>query len=185
MSSPVEILRETDTALADKVSNMDGVLCNVSYDGRTLNWGPVIEHCVVLSNGEDAIQVYEQKARHIWEVMTIFAPTCRGRRALDTAFAMRDWMLPYVDVAFGSVPDRLKAAKWFYRKIGGSPVAAVETRHYVFTANPNETLFAFVNPDVDPSVLAYNGVRTIPIGTATWPIQSQQESQSVDLYSAA
>lgn len=137
------IRRETDAILANRISNDPAVFGNVSYDGRPIDWSPAIDTCVVLSNGEDAVQVYEQRARRVWEVMTIYAPTCRGRRALETAYAMRDWMLPYVDMAFGSVPDRLPAAKWFYRKLGGKPADKVETRDAVFTANPGETLFVF------------------------------------------
>lgn len=119
------------------------MVSNVSYDGRVIDWTPAVVSCVILSNGEDAIQVYEQKARHVWEVMTIMAPTCRGKKALETAYAMRDYMLPYVDVAFGSVPDRLPQAKWFYRKLGGVPVDRVEAGGEVYVANPDETLFEF------------------------------------------
>jgi hypothetical protein len=157
------IRRETDAELANRISRMEGVVTNVSYDGRDIDWAPWIDTCMVLSNGEDAIQVYEQKGRNLWEVMTIFGPTCRGKRALETAFEMRDYMLPYVDIAFGSVPDRLPAAKWFYRKLGGVPVRAVESRTDIYLANPDETLFAFVNHDIAPEQMAYNGLRTIPI----------------------
>ncbi len=140
----IEIRRETDAELANRISRMEGVVSNVSYDGREIDWSPAIDTCIVLSNGEDAIQVYEQKARHVWEVMTVFGPKCRGKRALETAYAMKEYMLPYVDVAFGSVPDRLPQAKWFYRKLGGSPVDKVETKDAIYTANPGETLFAFI-----------------------------------------
>lgn len=139
----MQIQRETNAELANHISRLPGVVSNVSYDGREIDWTPAIDTCVVLSNGEDAIQVYEQKARHVWEVMTIFGPTCRGKKALETAYAMKDYMLPYVDVAFGSVPDRLRQAKWFYRKLGGVPVDKVETIDAIYTANPGETLFEF------------------------------------------
>lgn len=137
------IRRETDADLANRVSRMDGVVTNVSYDGRDIDWSPAVETCVILSNGEDAFQVYEQKEPRIWEVMTVFAPTCRGKRALETAFEMKEWMLPHLDIAFGSVPDRLPAAKWFYRKLGGVPTDMLETPLCLYEANPGETLFVF------------------------------------------
>lgn len=137
------VRRETTAELANRISNAPGVVGNVSYDGRVIDWTPAVDTCVILSNGEDAVQVYEQKAPRVWEVMTVFAPTCRGKRALETAYEMKDWMLPHVDIVFGSVPDRLPAAKWFYRKLGGLPVDSVEAGGYVFTANPNETLYKF------------------------------------------
>lgn len=137
------VQRETDPTLANKISNAPGVVGNVSYDGRVIDWAPAIDACIVLSNGEDAVQVYEQKARHVWEVMTIFAPTCRGKRALETAREMKEWMLPYVDLVFGSVPDKLPQAKWFYRQLGGKPVEQVAVGNDIYTANPGETLYAF------------------------------------------
>lgn len=137
------VRRETDPELANRISNDPSVVGNVSYDGRVIDWSAAVDTCVVLSNGEDAIQVYEQKARHVWEVMTVFLPSCRGKRALETAHEMRRWMLPYVDIAFGSVPDRLRQAKWFYRQLGGRPVDSVEADGAVYTANPGETLFEF------------------------------------------
>src|ERR1043165_8320417 len=101
----VTIRRETDAILANRISNDPTVVGNVSYDGRVIDWSPVVDQLVILSNGEDAMQVYEQRARHCWEVMTIFLPSCRGKRALETAKAMKEWMLPYVDIVFGSVPE--------------------------------------------------------------------------------
>jgi hypothetical protein len=137
------IRRETDAELINRISNMEGVLSNVSYDGRIIDWSPAVDTCVILSNGEDAAQVYEQKARRVWEVMTIFGPSCRGKRALETANAMKEWMLPHLDVAFGSVPNRLRAATWFYRQLGGRPVDIVETPLCLYRANEGETLFEF------------------------------------------
>ena len=137
------IRRETDADLANAISRLDGVITNVSYDGRDIDWAPAVEACVILSNGIDAIQVYEPKEPRIWEVMTIFGPECRGKRALETAFAMREWMLPHLDIAFGSVPNRLRAAKWFYRKLGGLPVVKLETALCLYEANEGETLFVF------------------------------------------
>lgn len=137
------IRRETDAELANRISNMPGVLTNGPYDQGAVDWSPVVDSCHILSNGEDAIQVFEPKGRYIWEVMTIFAPTCRGKRALQTAYAMRDWMLPYVDIAFGQVPDALPQAQWFYRKIGGVPQDSLEVGDAIYTAQPGQTLFVF------------------------------------------
>lgn len=139
----VTIRRETDAILANRISNDPSVFGNVSYDGRVVDWTPVVDQFVILSNGDDAIQVYEQHSRHVWEVMTAFLPSCRGARALETARAMKAWMLPYVDVVFGSVPDSLPAARWFYRQLGGRPVELVETGHHFFRPNPGTTMYEF------------------------------------------
>lgn len=137
------VRRETDASLINRIANDPECFGNVSYDGRAIDFAPYVDDLVILSNGEDACQVFEQRAQGVWEVMTIFAPSCRGKRALETARAMRDWMAPYVDVAFGWIPDRLRAAKWFYRQIGGKPCLHLAPGGFEIEPRDGEQLFIF------------------------------------------
>ncbi len=140
------IRKETDPSLINRLSNDEAVKATLPNLGGEIDWSPAFApgaDCVVLSNGEDAAQVYERTAERDWQVVTIFAPTCRGKRALEAAMDMRDYMLPHVDLVFGPVPDRLPQAKWFYRKLGGIPVDEVESGGHVYVANQGDTLFAF------------------------------------------
>jgi hypothetical protein len=142
----MEIRRETDPHFLNRLSNDPAVLSSLPNIGGVVDWSPLFAHTpngtIALSNGEDAAQVFEMTADRDWQVVTIFGPTCRGRKALETAYAIRDWIAPYADLVFGPVPDRLPQAKWFYRKLGGEPVAEVVSGGNVYTANPGDTMFA-------------------------------------------
>lgn len=137
----VEIRRETDAELANRIANDADVLPFISPSAAPVDVTPAIDTCVVLTNGEDAMQIYEQKAPRVWEVMTVFRKTCRGKRALETGHAMLDYMTPYADVIFGCIPDKLPHARWFYRHFGGREVEQVETKLGTFIANPGTKLY--------------------------------------------
>ena len=138
----MQIRRERDAELINRISNDPAVLPFVSKTGDPLNWEPAVRHCVILSNGEDACMVLEQTDDRHWQMHTVFGPSCRGKRAVETGLAMREWMVPkYADMIFGSIPDDLPHAKWFSRKLGGEPVASVESRGEVYFADEGEELF--------------------------------------------
>jgi len=143
----VEIRKETDAELLNRLSNDPDVWSNIARHGQPVDWAPIFPQtqsgCVAYSNGEDGAQVFELSGPRAWQVVTIFGPTCRGKRALETAEAIKQEISPHADIIFGSIPDHLRAAKWFYRKLGGFPVDRVVLDADVFTANDGETLFAF------------------------------------------
>lgn len=135
------IRREHDAELVNRITNMPEVLPFISRHGNEIDWTPAVSHCVILSNGEDAAMVLEQTAERDWQVNTIFAPTCRGKRALETGLQMKEWMKPYADMIFGSIPLAYRHARWFYAKLGGREVERVESGGEVYTAQDNEILF--------------------------------------------
>lgn len=137
------IRREHDAELANRLSADPAIHAAISRHGAALDWSPAVEGCVIISNGEDAVQIYEQTAPRDWQVMTIFGPTCRGKRALETAAAMKEWMRPHADMVFGSIPLSLPHALWFYRKLGGVPVDYVESGGVRYVAQEGEALYHF------------------------------------------
>lgn len=143
----MEIRQETDPVLLNRLSNDPEVLATLPNLGGVVDFSPLFEHtpngCIALSNGEDGAQVFEMTGERDWKVVTIFAPTCRGSRALETARAIKAWMEPFADFVWGPVPNTLRAAKWFYRQMGGYPVDEVTTGGSTYVANPGETLFAY------------------------------------------
>lgn len=137
------IRREHDAELVNRITNMPEVLPFISRHGNEIDWTPAVSHCVILSNGEDAAMVLEQTAERDWQVNTIFAPTCRGKRAIETARAMKDFMVPdHADLIFGSIPGDYRHAMYFYHALGGERVDQVESGGEVYTAQDGEILFA-------------------------------------------
>lgn len=137
------IRREHDAELINRITNDPAVLPFISRHGNEIDWAPAVSHCVILSNGEDACMVLEQTDERDWQINTVFAPTCRGKRALETGRAMKEWMVPWADQIFGSIPGDFKHARWFYRALGGEPVDRVESGGEIYEAQEGEVLFAW------------------------------------------
>ena len=141
------IRRETDPELVNAIANHPSVWPHLARDGKPIDFSPAFpatqSSIVVLTNGEDAAQAYEQVADRYWEVCTMFQDTCRGKRALEVGREMRDFMEPYADVIFGKIPDALPHAKRFYRTLGGERVDRVENDTHYWTAGDGEELFAW------------------------------------------
>lgn len=115
------IRRERDAELINRISNMEGVRSGVCYHERMMDWSPVFEPAtgiVILSNGDDAVGVFEMTGEREWQIHTVFAPTCRGKKALQVAREMLDWMAKWGDAFWGATPDSNRAAKWFNRQLG-------------------------------------------------------------------
>lgn len=143
----MEIQRERDPRLLNHLANLPGVHENIGLREDAYDFSPIFEHTpngiVAYSNGVDGAQVFEQTADREWWCTTIFGPTCRGRRALETAEAIKARISPFADLIFGPVPDVLPAAKWFYRQLGGRPAEEVVSGGKTYRAGVGETLFAF------------------------------------------
>lgn len=134
------IRRETDAELVNRISNMPEVHPFMQRHGKQLDWTPAIEGCFILSNGEDAVMIFEQTAQRDWQVTTCYAPTCRGKRAVETGLAMKEWMRPHADMVFGSIPNAYRHALWFYRRMGGIEVPVVVSGDCEYYAQDGETL---------------------------------------------
>lgn len=142
---------ETSAELVNRITNDPQVLPYVSRHGSPIDWTPAVESpdCVVLSNGADAAMVLERTAPRDWQVNTIFAPTCRGKRAVETGLEMKAFATQqYADLIFGSIPNALPQAQWFYRKLGGVPVSRVKSGGYIYRAQEGETLFRLSRPKI-------------------------------------
>jgi len=114
---------ERDATVINQVANLATVRPAIAYHSRQLDWSPAFPAedtgVVVLSNGDDACAVFASTADRVWQGHTIFAPTCRGRRAIETGKAIIDWMRPHADRIWGATPIQNRAARWFNRQIGG------------------------------------------------------------------
>jgi hypothetical protein len=144
------VRRETEPSLLNKISNDPSVYSMLA--GRyvvddVIDWSSIFPMArtgiVALSNGEDAFQIYELVAPRIWEVFTAFVGTCRGKRALETGRAFRDWMEPHADLIYGGIPDSLPQAKIFYTRLGGERVPYVVIDGVKYVAIEGEEMFAW------------------------------------------
>lgn len=121
---------ETDPDLVNRIANQPSVRPFIRPDGGEMDWAPALAHrpsvtgIVVLSNGEDAVAVFEATAigagQQVFRMDTMFAATCRGRRAIDTGKEMLAWMFAHgATIIWGATPRVNRAARWFNRQIGG------------------------------------------------------------------
>lgn len=118
------IREESSAELVNRISNMSEVLPYISHCGA-LDWQSAIDSadCVILSNGEDAVGAFERTGERTFQTHTIFAPSCRGRRALRAGKAMLDYMIPrYADHIWGYTPMDNPAARWFNRRLGAQVI---------------------------------------------------------------
>lgn len=117
---------ERDAGLINRLANLSTVHPFIAYHGQPLDWSAAFPAentgVVVLSNGDDACAVFASTADRVWQGHTIFAPTCRGRRAIDAGKAIIAWMQPHADLIWGATPIENRAARWFNRQIGGCAV---------------------------------------------------------------
>lgn len=133
------IRQEFGTELLDKIGNSPAVRPFICYHDNEIDWYPVVRGCAVLSNGEDAIGIFEQThpdheifallkpGLRVWQAHTLFDETCRGRKAIETGKEMLAFMLPqYADVVWGATAMKNRAARWFNRQIGMKPVGQDE-----------------------------------------------------------
>lgn len=118
------IRRETDAAFVNRVVNDDAVRPFLDYRGidEPMDWTDVVEKCVVLSNGQDAVAAFEELQPRIFQAHLMFLPTCRGERAINTARDMLEWLRPDADIVWGAGPQKNRAVRWFARHLGFAKV---------------------------------------------------------------
>lgn len=113
------IRRETDAELVNAIANLPGVYEYICFHDRPLDFTPAVEPCFVLSNGEDAVAVFEpREGGRAYQGHTMFGPTCRGAKALSVAAEMIEWMRPHADTIVGVVSMSNRASLWFHRRLG-------------------------------------------------------------------
>lgn len=118
------IRRETDARLINLISNSEGVRGAICYQDGPMDWTPALAtgDIVILSNGQDAVAVFAQTEPRRWQSHTMFATTCRGKRAVETGREMVAHMRPLADVLWGATPVKNCAARWFNRQLGAMPI---------------------------------------------------------------
>lgn len=124
---------ETDAQFVNKIANSDAVRPFIRPDGGPTDWAAICRErftttgVVILSNGEDAVAAFEATAigggEQIFQSHTMFADSCRGRRAIDTGREMVAWMFDHgATIVWGSTPRDNRKARWFNRQIGMTPI---------------------------------------------------------------
>lgn len=120
------IRQEFHPDLINHISNLPGVRENICYHGDAMDWSDAFPFSetgvVVLSNGEDACAVFALTGHKTWQSHTMFAPSCRGKAALNAAREMIEYMAPYADLIWGATPVKNCAARWFNRQLGAMPI---------------------------------------------------------------
>jgi len=119
------IRQEHDVGLINSIVNSAEVRPFVDYSGTQgpLDMAPAVGRCtqtgiVWLSNGVDALAAFPQTGDREYQAHLFFAATCRGRKALDAAREMIEWLKPCADRLWGEVPARHRALLWFIRQLG-------------------------------------------------------------------
>lgn len=101
-----------------------------------MDFAPVVaERCtktgiIFLTNGEDAVGIFEMTKLREWKVDTMFAMTCRGKRAIHTAREMIRWLSPYADRIWGVTPKANRKACLFNRLMGCVKFGEDETHDF-------------------------------------------------------
>lgn len=120
---------ETRPDFVNSIANSDAVRPFIREDGEPTDWTaacrerPSTSGVVILSNGEDAVGVFEATAI-VWpfqafQTHILFGATCRGRRALDTYRDMLAWLAARgATLVWGSTPRANRACRWFCRQVG-------------------------------------------------------------------
>ena len=135
----IDVRLENDLNLIHRIANSDAVRPFIRPDGAPMDWTPLLRfspaesRAIVLSNGHDALAAFEQTAPGIYQTHTMFAATCRGRRAIDTGRAMLAWMFERgAEMIWGSTPRVNRRACWFNRHLGASEMPTSDEEDIVF-----------------------------------------------------
>ena len=124
---------ERNPDFINSIANSDDVRPFIRPDGEAMDFSAIAGKRateiggVVLSNGEDAVAVFEATTPDVFQVHTMFAKTCRGRKAIDTAREMLAWMFGHgAQIVWGCTPRSNRAACMFNRLVGASVIGSDE-----------------------------------------------------------
>lgn len=132
---------ETDPNFVNRIANSEAVRPFIRPDGAPTDWTPALVHrpsvsgIIVLSNGEDAVAVFEATGWQTFKTHLLFAASCRGRRALDAYHEMLAWMFDRgALVIWGVVPRLNRKAIRFGRALGFSIIGGDENETHLAIA---------------------------------------------------
>lgn len=117
--------RETNPELVNRIANAPEVRDFLRPDGLPIDLTEVVTSrpthsgCVIVSNGEDALALFDITTDRVYQAHVAFARTCRGKRAVETGREMVDWMFDHnAEVIWADIPTWNKPARWFARQMG-------------------------------------------------------------------
>lgn len=120
---------ETDFSLISRIANSDRVRPFIRPDGEQMDFSALEGRritetgVIILSNGEDALGLFEITAPGIYQAHTLFDASCRGRKAIDTAREMLNWMFSHgARIIWGSTPRINRPAVIFNRLVGAQEI---------------------------------------------------------------
>lgn len=117
------IRRETNARLVNAIANHPAVLpyFDIAKTGA-LDFSELFERpaeYAVVSNGVDAVGLFEWSAPGVWQGHTMFLPSCRGQRAITDGRAICRWALDNLGgMIWGQTPLLLRHVRWFNRQLG-------------------------------------------------------------------
>lgn len=127
------VRREDSPELLNRIANDASVHPFVSPSGDPIDFSGIEGKRageiggVILSNGEDAVALFEMTAEGVYQSHVLFGPTCRGRKAIDTAREMIAWMFDHnAHIVWGATPRWNKPACLFNRLIGAKEIGGDE-----------------------------------------------------------
>lgn len=133
------IIHTHDPDLVNRIANSDAVRPWFRPDGSPVDLTDAVAPpstqtgVVALTNGEDAVALFEMTAPGVYQSHTLFDMSCRGRRAVDTGRAMVEWMFSHgADIVWGSTPRSNAKARWFNRQIGAVPLPTSDEEDEIF-----------------------------------------------------
>jgi hypothetical protein len=136
------IRHETDPHLVNRIANSDAVRPFLREDGGSVDLTRACQDrfsvtgVVVLSNGEDAVALFDATAIappfQAFQTHILFGATCRGRRAIDTFREMLAWVFARgATLVWGSILRTNRRARWFVRQVGFKATGG-DRRHEYF-----------------------------------------------------
>jgi hypothetical protein len=113
----VSVHHTHDAELANRIANQDGVREFFHTQGLPVDLTPAVAPpstqtgIVALTDGDDALALFEMNLPGIYQSHTLFGPRCRGRKAIETGRAMVQFMFDHgARTVWGSTPrSNLKA----------------------------------------------------------------------------
>jgi len=120
------IYRTYNPTLHDQIANDPEVRQTFGIhltDPSPIIFGPCAARAndfILLTNDVDACAMFEAHGPSVYEGHSLFAPTCRGRKAIKTGKLFLDWMWDNTQarIITGATPVELRGARWFNRQLG-------------------------------------------------------------------
>jgi len=135
----VTVFHTHDAELANRIVNQDGVREFFHVSGDPVDLTPAVEPrsgitgIIALTDGDDALALFEMTHDGVFQSHTLFGPTVRGRRAVDTGRAMVQYMFDHgAKVVWGATPRDNRKALWFNSAIGARRLPTTDDETVIY-----------------------------------------------------